>query len=264
MSGLVNKLIIIIILVRVIFLSFFSFGESMEEVNELISIRGMTCHSCVRNIQTNLKQLTGITSIDVSLEKQQGSVTYRPNEISMETILNEIDQLGFQASRLVHGETLVDVELGGISDENIPIATERLATIHGVTHVQFPLKNDSSHVQIAYDPTKTSAYSIYQTIHSIGYRVQAKPENIVRAYLRVQGMHCNSCVMNITQTVEDLPGIHHIKVSFDDQSANILFDSTIIPLTEIVQEIEKLDFQVAIAENNEEKSRSILSGKWQS
>ncbi|CAF4436248.1 unnamed protein product, partial [Rotaria magnacalcarata] len=47
--------------------------------------------------------------------------------------------------------------------------------------------------------------------------------------------------MNITQTVEDLPGIHSIKVSFDDASANVLFDSNIIELSNIIKEIEKLD-----------------------
>lgn len=65
--------------------------------------------------------------------------------------------------------------------------------------------------------------------------------------------------MNITQTVEDLPGIHHIKVSFDEQSANILYDPNIINISIIIQEIEKLDFQVAIASNNEgEKSKGII------
>ena len=145
----------------------------------------------------------------------------------------------------------LDLELGGISDENIPIAIERISSIDGVLNVIFPLKNDSSHVIISYDKNQTDPYRVYQKIQSIGYKVNPKLENISRAYLRVQGMHCNSCVMNITQTVEDLPGIHHIKVSFDDQSANILYDSNIIPLSTIIDEIQQLDFQVAIITPNE-------------
>jgi len=156
--------------------------------------------------------------------------------------------MGFNAEL---NQTIVDVELGGISDENIPNAIERISSINGVLNVNFPLKNDSSHAIISYDKNQIDSYNLYQKIQSIGYKVNPKLENISRAYLRVQGMHCNSCVMNITQTVEDLPGVHHIKVSFDDQSANILYDANIIHLSIIIQEIEKLDFQVAIASNKD-------------
>jgi Cu+-exporting ATPase len=156
--------------------------------------------------------------------------------------------MGFNAQL---NQTIVDLELGGISDENIPYAIERISSINGVLNVNFPLKNDSTHVKISYDKNQIDSYTLYQKIQSIGYKVQPKLENISRAYLRIQGMHCNSCVMNITQTVEDLPGIHHIKVSFDDQSANILYDPNIIDLSIIINEIEKLDFQVATAPIND-------------
>ncbi|CAF4422084.1 unnamed protein product, partial [Rotaria magnacalcarata] len=38
----------------------------------------------------------------------------------------------------------LDIELGGISDENIPVAMQRILSIAGVLNVNFPLKNDSS------------------------------------------------------------------------------------------------------------------------
>lgn len=72
-------------------------------------------------------------------------------------------------------------------------------------------------------------------------------------------MHCNSCVMNITQTVEDLPGIRDIKVSFEDQSANILYDPNIINLSIVIKEIEDLGFQVAITSNDDgDKPKGII------
>ena len=141
----------------------------------------------------------------------------------------------------------LDVELGGISDENIPAAAQRIGSLPGVTNVDFPVKNDSSFAKITYDPSQTAPYTLYQNIQSIGYKINPQSESISHATLRVQGMHCNSCVMNITGTVEDLPGVHHVKVSFDDQSADVHFDGTIIHLSTIIDEIQKLDFQVAIA-----------------
>jgi copper chaperone CopZ len=168
--------------------------------------------------------------------------------------------MGFEAKlNEVNLRERLDVELGGIPDESIPAAIERICSITGVVQVEFPLKNDSSHAQLTYEKNQTDPYTIYQNIQSIGYKVLPKLENISRACLRVQGMHCNSCVMNITGTVEDLPGIHHVKVSFDDQSANILFDASIIQLPIIIKEIENLDFQVAMAPNeDQEKSKGTV------
>lgn len=182
--------------------------------------------------------------IKVSLDDKLGTIMYDPHEIDINDVVKQINQMGFIA-QLNH--ITVDVELGGISDENIPIAIERISAIEGVLNVNFPLKNDSSHVKITFNSKQIDSFSLYQKIQSIGYRVHPTLEKIARAYLRIQGMHCNSCVMNITQTVEDLPGIHNVKVSFDDQSANILYDPDVIDLAMIIKEIESLDFQVAVA-----------------
>lgn len=236
----------------------------MSNLREYIRIDGMTCQSCVKNIENQISQMNGIQSIkvrgkkssffsdhtdsfsfQVSLENKSATVDFDSTQTHLNDIVHAINQIGFQASV---PQSMVDLELGGISDENIPIAIERIAGIAGVLNVNFPLKNDSSHVKISFNQNDIDAYTLFQKIQSIGYKVHPKLENIARAHLRVQGMHCNSCVMNITQTVEDLPGIHDVKVTFDDQSAKILYDPSIIDLNEIIKEIEKLDFQVA---NNE-------------
>ncbi|CAF1034528.1 unnamed protein product [Adineta steineri] len=224
----------------------------MAETKQHIRINGMTCQSCVKNIENTINKLTGVESIKVSLEEKLGTVIFNSNDIHVNDIVKRINDMGFEAElNQININDNLDLELGGISDENIPTAIERISSIDGVLNVIFPLKNDSSHVIISYDKNQTDPYRVYQKIQSIGYKVNPKLENISRAYLRVQGMHCNSCVMNITQTVEDLPGIHHIKVSFDDQSANILYDPNIIPLSTIIDEIQDLDFQVAIITPNE-------------
>ncbi|CAF1090663.1 unnamed protein product [Rotaria sordida] len=243
----------------------------MEEITQEILIDDMTNENCVRTIENTVIKLNGIQSIKVSFEDKLGTIVYNSNIIDINKILKYIKDLGFNAElkQSIKNDKL-DVELGGISDENIPIAIERISSIKGILNVIFPLKNDSIHVEIIYDKNQIDPYTLYQKIQSIGYKVNPKLENISQAYLRIQGMHCNSCVMNITQTIEDLPGVHHIKVSFDDQSANVLYDSNIIKVSNIIKEIEKLDFQVAISTiNDEDKSKDyinnpgtpILSGK---
>ncbi|CAF3475213.1 unnamed protein product [Rotaria sp. Silwood1] len=245
-------------------------SSTMEVSTQHILINGMTCQSCVRNIENTITKLNGIRSIKVSLEDKLGVVVFDSNVLSINDIIERINQMGFHAelNSTIQNDNL-DVELGGISDENIPIATERISSINGVLNVKFPFKNDSIHVQISYDKNQIDSYTLYQKLQSIGYKVNPKLENISQAYLSIKGMHCNSCVVNITETVEDLPGIHHIKVSLNDQSANVLYDANIIKLSSIIKEIESLSFQVSISTtNNENKlqdhsnssNTSILSG----
>ncbi|CAF3788920.1 unnamed protein product [Rotaria sordida] len=242
----------------------------MEESTQHIRITGMTCQSCVRNIENTITKLNGIQSIKVSLEDKLGVVVFDLNVININDIIKRINEIGFNAelNQTIQNDNL-DVELGGISDENIHIAIERISSINGVLNVNFPFKNDHTHVQISCDKNQLDPYTLYQKIQSIGYKVNPKLENISQAYLRVQGMHCNSCVVLITDTVEDLPGIHHIKVSLDDQLANVLYDPNIIKLSVIIKEIENLNFQVAISTTNDgnkpqdnidNSNTSLLSG----
>ena len=197
----------------------------------------------------------------ISFENKLATVVYDSNNINIDDIVKSIGNLGFDVQLIQTTIKLenLNVELDGISDENSSIAIEHILSIQGILDVEFPLKNDTNHVRISYDKNQIEPHSIYDKLQSMSYKVNPNLDNISHGFLRIQGMHCNSCVMNITQTVEDLPGVHRIKVSFDDQSANIYYDSNVILLSTIIDEIVKLGFQVAIRTiNNQDNSKRIL------
>lgn len=166
-------------------------------------------------------------------------------------------------SILSSDQAKIDVEIGGISDENSDAATERISEIDGVLNVHFQSKFDNtSRAQITYDSSWISLYDLFQVIQSIGYRVILKrlsgsmgstamndfDDMLRQVQLHVYGMHCSSCATNISSTVHDLPGVHNVHISFDDHYANILFDARVIDTSIIAMEIEKLGFQVAVKE----------------
>ncbi|CAF4872844.1 unnamed protein product, partial [Rotaria sp. Silwood2] len=134
----------------------------MEESTQHIGINGMTCQSCVRNIENTITKLNGIRSIKVSLEDKLGIVIFDSNTISINNIVERINQMGFNAelNQTIQNDNL-DVELGGISDENIPISIERISLINGVLNVKFPFKNDSTHAQISYNKNQIDTYTLY-------------------------------------------------------------------------------------------------------
>lgn len=63
-----------------------------------LPINGMTCQSCVRNIEGNIKTKLGIISIKVNLQEGAGYIEYDPQITDPKQISNEIDDLGFDCT----------------------------------------------------------------------------------------------------------------------------------------------------------------------
>lgn len=60
-----------------------------------LPIGGMTCQSCVRNIESTIRTKAGIVSIKVNLQEKAGYIEYDPHIIDPHQIANEIDDMGF-------------------------------------------------------------------------------------------------------------------------------------------------------------------------
>lgn len=63
-----------------------------------IHISGMTCQSCVKNIEENISKKDGILKINVNLELSEGVVDYDLHKRSSSEIAEMIDNMGFEAS----------------------------------------------------------------------------------------------------------------------------------------------------------------------
>ncbi|MEK6646325.1 MAG: heavy metal translocating P-type ATPase [Candidatus Firestonebacteria bacterium] len=61
-----------------------------------INISGMSCASCVSNIENTVKKLNGILTINVSLALKKGQIEYNPDEVSDNKIKQTIKDLGYE------------------------------------------------------------------------------------------------------------------------------------------------------------------------
>ena len=136
--------------------------------------------------------------------------------------------------------------LGGVHENNRDYVSQRLCdNIDGVVSCQFV--DENNFFEILFDPDQVDQFTLLTGIQRLGHPVQMFNSESVTAQLRIEGMHCNSCVSNICSTVLDLPGVIDIHLTFLDKLATVTYDASIILLEDIVSEIEKLDFQVAIS-----------------
>ena len=70
--------------------------------------------------------------------------------------------------------------------------------------------------------------------------LRAKRGNLV---LKLSGLHCSSCAVNIDLSLEDLPGVANSTTNYAKSISTIDFDPDKVTSKKIIAEIEKLGYQ---------------------
>ena len=70
----------------------------MATETRVINVEGMTCGGCVKSVDNAVSQLQGVQSVDVDLEGNKASVTYDASTVTVEAIVEAIEDAGFDAS----------------------------------------------------------------------------------------------------------------------------------------------------------------------
>ena len=78
--------------------------EKAEEGVVEVNIGGMTCSSCVHQIETSLVKVPGVESAVVTLATSRGRFKFNTSKIGPRDIVEQIQQLGFTASLYTSGD----------------------------------------------------------------------------------------------------------------------------------------------------------------
>jgi copper chaperone CopZ len=66
-----------------------------------------------------------------------------------------------------------------------------------------------------------------------------------KTILKLSGLHCTSCAVNIDLTLEDLPGVKSSDTNYAKSECKIEFNPTQISLTNIKNTIANLGYAIA-------------------
>ncbi|NXC47004.1 ATP7B ATPase, partial [Penelope pileata] len=177
---------------------------SREAVIKL-RIEGMTCQSCVTNIEGKIKKLHGVAKIKVSLSNQEAVIAYHPDIIQPEELRSHISNLGYDCT---------------IKSKSAPLKLGVLAV---------------GRLQNA-DPKETPASLKSEELDPL----VANMSSTAAVTVQIEGMHCKSCVRNIEGNISPLPGIQSIKVSLEHKCAVVQYSPNLITLSALQQAIESL------------------------
>lgn len=190
-------------------------SPGLEAVVKL-RVEGMTCQSCVSSIEGKLGKLQGVVRVRVSLSTQEAVITYQPYLIQPQDLRDHVSDMGFEA---VIKNKVAPVSLG-------PIDIGRLQS----TNPKTPLASDNQSLN-------NSETSEHQGSHTVTLQ------------LRVDGMHCMSCVRNIEENIGQLPGVQSVQVSLESRMAQVQYDPSRVTATALQRAIEALppgNFKVSL------------------
>ncbi|WP_458405673.1 heavy metal translocating P-type ATPase [Methanobrevibacter sp.] len=117
--------------------------------------------------------------------------------------------------------------------------------IEGVEEVDADLASNKLHITV--DTKKISYEEMEKLVKNLGFELHSDEMTI-----RIQGMHCASCTMNVENFLIRLDGIFDVKADLTSQSAKIRYDSSKVTLDEIEKVIESLGFELLGVEGQTE------------
>ncbi|KAJ7418100.1 ATPase copper transporting beta [Willisornis vidua] len=179
--------------------------SSLKEAVVKLRVEGMTCQSCVTNIEGKIRKLHGVAKIKVSLGNQEAIIAYYPYIIQPDDLKGHISNLGYDCT---------------IKSKSAPLKL-------GVLDLQ-RLQNAN--------PRKTPAILKSDELDPL----VAEMSSTAMVTVGIEGMHCKSCVRNIEENISDLPGIKSIKVSLEHKCAVVQYSPNLITLSALQQAIESL------------------------
>ncbi len=131
-----------------------------------LKIAGMTCAMCAKTIEANLKSLPGVIDVSVNLTNETAFVKYDPSIITLEKIIETIENIGY---KVVREEKEVDVKIGGMTCAMCAKTIETaIRELKGVKDVTVNLAAEKA--RIVFDPRITSIQDIKKVIEETGYK----------------------------------------------------------------------------------------------
>ncbi len=137
-----------------------------------------------------------------------------------------------------HKETL---KISGMTCAACSARIEKVLKRHsGITDISVNLATEKANVE--FDDEKILLKDIIQAIEKIGYGAKEdKKENEIT--MSITGMTCAACSARIEKVIGKLPGVSSISVNLATEKAKIIYDPSLIRLSEIKNKLQSIGYK---------------------
>ncbi|KAI0259346.1 copper P-type ATPase CtaA [Gloeopeniophorella convolvens] len=132
-------------------------------------IEGMTCGACVESIEGMLRSQAGIHSVKVALLAERGVVEFDPHQWTAERIVEEISDIGFDASVIPPTRSdEVTLRIYGMTCSSCTSTVEKeLGKMPGITSIAVTLATETA--KITFDRGLVGPREMVERIGQLGY-----------------------------------------------------------------------------------------------
>lgn len=174
----------------------------------MLRVKGMHCRSCVVNIQDNIAKLPGVSSVEVSLEKEKASICYDPLKITVAQLQKAIE----------------DLPPGNFKTQPWDSGPLTTTSTSPTTALLLPRPAGATQAKpAASQPCFTQPLSSVVKIH-------------------IEGMTCNSCVKSIEDMISPRKGVMSAQVSLADHQGIFEYDPLLTTPEQLREAIEDMGF----------------------
>ena len=191
-----------------------------------VHVDGMTCQSCVKNIEGNISSRADVFNCSVSLEDKRAVIEYDAKNVTAEALRDAIDDMGFEAALLPE-----QADQSSIGQEPTCVLNiQGMTCIACVTNIETNVKNrhgildikvslDNKEGVVKYNPDQITPQQIADMVDDIGFECQVKSTGVsdtgatpgggiprTQITVGVQGMVCQSCVHTIESQMKNATG----------------------------------------------------------
>ncbi|MDD4859721.1 MAG: heavy metal translocating P-type ATPase, partial [Dehalococcoidales bacterium] len=138
-----------------------------------LSIGGMTCVSCVANVEEALKMVPGVKNVVVNLATEKAAVEYDPSQTTLAAMKKAVEDIGYQ----VVLSTVNLIVTGMHCASCVENVQKTVGDMPGVTNVMVNLASGSARVE--YEPSITPLTEIRKAVKEIGYEAEERIEGEV-------------------------------------------------------------------------------------
>ncbi|CAG0885773.1 unnamed protein product, partial [Darwinula stevensoni] len=246
--------------------------EDCELTQCKLRIDGMTCQSCVKNIQGTLGTLSGIKTVKVNLAEKLGIVTYNPSLISAKEVRDRINDMGFEASLLIE-ETFCDnrvsqpvnlqckVFIEGMTCMScVRSIEEKISTLPGIVRISVNLKRKEGTVD--YNSSMMTPSAVCDAIDEMGFQATLQQGFECIPILNGPAGDTKESPTKLLSSpsfpsfpsspVKSLPsesGVYSILVSLMAAKAEVRYDASVILPAQIASGISDFGYQSFVMED---------------
>ena len=145
------------------------------------------------------------------------------------------------------------------------IIQKRVSRLAGVNNVNVNLTTEL--MDIEFDESLIDYNKIVETVEKLGYGIK-KPTAFQEISFPIDEMTCTACAASIERNVSKLTGVNSIVVNYASEKATLIYDPSLIKLSEINSKISDLGYKALIeAENvvidsNQLRQEKVIKSMW--